>query len=150
MSVIRFERSGPRVLVVLQNLDYRAVGGTPAQVENVRDSFALVRAGGPSRRGRRERPACSPTPRRSSCAMQPMSKAGCGRQTRAPFVLMATRSAFYPSRMKAFPQNTEIETIATFAADDPGLITRHARRPRIHLAHYHSFLKAPEGYSRGR
>ena len=39
-GVIRFERSGPRVLVVLQNLDYRAVGGTPAQVENVRDSFA--------------------------------------------------------------------------------------------------------------
>src|SRR5688572_31754008 len=39
-GVIRFERSGPRVLVVSQNLDYRAVGGTPAQIENVRDSFA--------------------------------------------------------------------------------------------------------------
>src|SRR5688500_19956606 len=39
-GVIRFERSGPRVLVVQQNLDYRAVGGSPAQIENVRDSFA--------------------------------------------------------------------------------------------------------------
>ncbi|MGK3946631.1 hypothetical protein ABK046_50760, partial [Streptomyces caeruleatus] len=28
------------MLVVAQNQRYRAVGGTPAQVENVRDSFA--------------------------------------------------------------------------------------------------------------
>ena len=39
-EVIHFQRSGPRVLVVAQNQRYRAVGGTPAQTENVRDSFA--------------------------------------------------------------------------------------------------------------
>src|SRR5919106_2257799 len=38
-SVIHFHRSGPRVLVVEQNLRYRAVGGHQALVENVRDSF---------------------------------------------------------------------------------------------------------------
>ena len=38
-SVIHFHRSGPRVLVVEQNLRYRAVGGLPALAENVRDSF---------------------------------------------------------------------------------------------------------------
>ncbi len=60
----------------------------------------------------------------------------------------AGRSGFYPARMKAFPQNTEIETIATFAADNPGLLVNNvtpdgrAFTLRIH----HSFLKAPEGY----
>jgi hypothetical protein len=37
--VVHFHRSGPRVLVVQQNLRYRAVGGHAALVENVRDSF---------------------------------------------------------------------------------------------------------------
>ena len=60
----------------------------------------------------------------------------------------AARSAFYPPRMKAFPQNTEIETVVTFAADNPGLLVNNvtpdgrAFTLRIH----HSFLEAPEGY----
>ena len=38
-SVVHFQRSGPRVLVVQQNLRYRAVNGHAALQENVRDSF---------------------------------------------------------------------------------------------------------------
>ena len=55
-GVIRFERSGPRVLVVLQNLDYRAVGGTPRASRERPRLVRLVRAGRAARRGRRERP----------------------------------------------------------------------------------------------
>src|SRR5919106_2267763 len=39
-SVIHFHRSGPRVLVIEQNLRYRAVGADQALADNVRDSFA--------------------------------------------------------------------------------------------------------------
>ena len=81
-GVIRFERSGPRVLVVQQNLDYRAVGGSPAQVENVRDSFASsVLAACRLRPMKAD--ASSPTQRRSSCAMPPTSKDVCVRPIRA-------------------------------------------------------------------
>ena len=38
-SVVHFQRSGPRVLVVEQNLRYRAVNGHAALQETVRDSF---------------------------------------------------------------------------------------------------------------
>jgi len=38
-AVIHFQRSGPRALVVQHNLRYRAVGGSAALEENVRDSF---------------------------------------------------------------------------------------------------------------
>ncbi|MEZ5286431.1 MAG: zinc-dependent metalloprotease [Vicinamibacterales bacterium] len=71
------------------------------------------------------------------------------RGNQGAFRLDAARSGFYPARMKAFPDNTEIETIMTFAADAPGrLVANVAPNPmsftmRIH----HSFLRAPTGYT---
>ena len=146
-GVIRFERSGPRVLVVQQNLDYRAVGGTPAQVENVRDSFASsVLAALPVEADENGRVLADATPLFMRDAANVEGRLRSANQ--GAFRLDAARSAFYPQRMKAFPQNTEIETVVTFAADNPGLLINNitpdgrAFTLRIH----HSFLKAPEGY----
>jgi hypothetical protein len=147
-GVIRFERSGPRVLVVQQNLDYRAVGGSPAQVENVRDSFALsVLAGLPveAEEGGRVLVDATPLFMRDAANVEGRLRSA----NQGAFRLDAGRSAFYPPRMKAFPQNTEIETVMTFAADTPGQLINNvtpdgrAFTLRIH----HSFLKAPEGYT---
>lgn len=38
--IVRFERSGPKVLLVQENLDYRAVSDDPAEKRAVHDSFA--------------------------------------------------------------------------------------------------------------
>ena len=146
-GVIRFERSGPRVLVVQQNLDYRAVGGSPAQVENVRDSFASsVLAALPVEADEGGRVLADATPLFMRDAANVEGRLRSANQ--GAFRFDTARSAFYPTRMKAFPQNTEIETIATFTADNPGLLINNvtpdgrAFTLRIH----HSFLKAPEGY----
>ena len=146
-GVIRFERSGPRVLVVQQNLDYRAVGGTPAQIENVRDSFASsVLAALPVEAEETGRVLADATPLFMRDAANVEGRLRSANQ--GAFRFDTAKSAFYPARMKAFPQNTEIETIATFAADNPGLLINNvtpdgrAFTLRIH----HSFLKAPEGY----
>ena len=146
-GVIRFERSGPRVLVVQQNLDYRAVGGTPAQIENVRDSFASsVLAALPVEADENGRVLADATPLFMRDAANVEGRLRSANQ--GAFRFDTAKSAFYPPRMKAFPQNTEIETIATFAADNPGLLINNvtpdgrAFTLRIH----HSFLKAPEGY----
>ena len=61
--------------------------------------------------------ACWWTPRRSSCATPATSIGELRRTNQGTFRFDAGRSAFYPPRMKAFPDNTEIETILTFAAD---------------------------------
>ena len=146
-GVIRFERSGPRVLVVLQNLDYRAVGGTPAQVENVRDSFASsVLAALPVEADENGRVLADATPLFMRDAANVEGRLRSANQ--GAFRFDTARSAFYPARMKAFPQNTEIETVATFAADNPGnLINNITPDPRAFtLRIHHSFLKAPEGY----
>src|SRR5437870_4269406 len=38
--IVRFERSGPKVLLVQENLDYRAVSNDPDERRAVRESFA--------------------------------------------------------------------------------------------------------------
>ena len=146
-SVVRFERSGPRVLVVSQNLDYRAVGGSPAQVENVRDSFASsVLAALPVEADESGRVLADATPLFMRDAANVEGRLRTLNQ--GAFRFDAARSVFYPQRMKAFPQNTEIETVVTFASDNPGLLVNNvtpdgrAFTLRIH----HSFLKAPDGY----
>ena len=145
--VIRFERSGPRVLVVAQNLDYRAVGGPPAQVENVRDSFAtsvLAALAVEADEGGRVLVDASPLFMRDAAGVEGRLRAA----NQGAFRFEAARSAFYPPRLKAFPQNTEIETVATFASDNPGLLVNNVTPDgrAFSLRIHHSFLKAPEGY----
>ena len=76
-EVIHFQRSGPRVLVVAQT---RALPcrGRIARAGREREGFVRhLGAGLAADRSRRGRRACWSTPRRSSCAMRPMWKAGC-------------------------------------------------------------------------
>ncbi len=146
-GVIRFERSGPRVLVVEQNLGYRAVGGHAALVEGVRDSFpSSVLAALPIEADEAGRVLVDATPLFLRDAADVESRLR--RANQGTFRFDATRSGFYPARMKAFPENTEIETISTFAGDNPGLLVNNVTPDgrALTLRIHHSFLKAPEGY----
>ncbi|MCC6991836.1 MAG: DUF5117 domain-containing protein, partial [Acidobacteria bacterium] len=147
-EVIHFQRSGPRVLVVAQNQRYRAVGGTPAQVENVRDSFASsVLAALPVEADDNGRVLVDASPLflRDAADVEGRLR----RVNQGAFRFDAGRSAFYPARIKSFPLNAEVETVVTFVADNPGLLVNNITPDgrfftlRIH----HSFLKAPEGYT---
>jgi hypothetical protein len=147
-EVIHFQRSGPRVLVVAQNIRYRAVGGTPAQVENVRDSFATsVLASLPVEAAEGGRVLVDATPlfMRDAADVEGRLR----RANQGAFRLDVGRSGFHAPRIKSFPQNAEVETILTYAADNPGLLVNNitpdgrAFTLRIH----HSFLRAPQGYT---
>ena len=147
-SVVHFHRSGPRVLVVQQNLRYRAVGGHAALVENVRDSFPTsVLASLPIEAVEGARVLVDATSlfmRDAADVVGDLRRANQG-----TFRFDAARSGFYPARMKAFPDNTEIETIVTFAADSPGrLVANVTPDPQsFTLRIHHSFLRAPTGYT---
>ena len=147
-DVIHFQRSGPRVLVVAQNLRYRVVGGSAAQAENVRDSFATsVLASLPVEAEEGSRVVVDATPLflRDAADVEGRLR----RANQGAFRLDAGRSGFHAARIKSFPLNAEVETIVTFAADNPGLLVNNvtpdgrAFTLRIH----HSFLRAPEGYT---
>ena len=147
-EVIHFQRSGPRVLVIAQNQRYRAVGGSAAQIENVRDSFASsVLAALPVEADENGRVLVDASPLflRDAADVEGRLR----RVNQGTFRFDAARSAFYPARIRSFPLNAEVETVVTFVADNPGLLVNNVTPDgrfftlRIH----HSFLKAPEGYT---
>ena len=141
-EVIHFQRSGPRVLVVAQHVRYRAVGGSPAQVENVRDSFASsVLASLPveAEDGATVLVDATPLFLRDAADVEGRLR----RVNQGAFRFDASRSGFVAPRLKSFPLNTEVETIATFGADNPGLlvnnITPDGRSFTLRIQH--SFLE---------
>jgi hypothetical protein len=147
-EVIHFVRSGPRVLVVAQNVQYRAVNGSPGQVQNVKDSFATsVLAALPVEADDSGRVLVDASPLflRDAADVEGRLR----RANQGAFRFDAGRSGFHAARVKSFPLNAEIETISTFAADNPGLLVNNVTPDgrfftlRIH----HSLLKAPEGYT---
>ena len=145
--VVHFERAGPKVLVVQQNLDYRAVDGNPGRAGNVSEAFPTsVLASLPVESDANGRVVVDGT------SLFIRDAAGLEGQLRnlnqGTFRFDAARSSFYPQRMKAFPDNTEIETVITFAVDAPGIVVRNVSPDdrTFTLRIHHSFLRAPVGY----
>jgi hypothetical protein len=117
--VVRFERIGPRVLLVQENLGYRATAGSPDEQRAVRESFAesalwgftvaaetdghvLVDATEFFLHDAHDLPA----------KLKATGQGG--------FRLDPTRSALVLDHTRNFPRNTEVEATLTFVADDPG------------------------------
>lgn len=147
-SVIHFHRSGPRVLVTEQNLRYRAVEGHEALVQNVKDSFPTsVLAALPVEADESGRVLVDAT----SLFMRDAADVAAGfrRAGQGTYRLDVARSGFYPPRMKAFPDNTEIETILTFAGETPGQLVNNVAPSgqSVTMRIHHSFLRAPTGYT---
>jgi len=147
-SVVHFERSGDKVIVNQINENFRAVHGTPATQEGVADSFPTsVMAVLPveSTAGGKVVVDATPLFMRDAGGIAAKFK----RAKLGDYKFDPAKSAFYPRRMKAFPENTEIETVSTFTSDAPGAALSNVTPApgtftmRIH----HSFLKAPEGYT---
>lgn len=147
-SVIRFQRVGQKVLVNEQNLAYRAPSGSAVRGENVSASFptsVLAVLPVESEEGGKVVVDATSLFMRDAANVEGELK----RANQGAFKFDASRSTFYPARMKAFPENTEIETVSTFAADAPGALVRNVTPdPRLMtLRIHHSFLKAPTGYT---
>src|SRR6266702_3526337 len=147
-SVIHFERSGGKVVVNQINLGFRATHGSAKTQEGVADSFPTsVLAVLPvesDEGGKVMVDATSLFMRDAGNIAASFKRAKLG-----DFKFDPSRSVFYPRRMKAFPENTEIETISTFTSDAPGSAIDNVTPSagvftmRIH----HSVLKAPTGYT---
>lgn len=147
-AVIRFERVGGRVLVHQVNTDYRSLSGDAAHGVGVADSFPtslLASLPVESDAGGKVVVDATALFLRDAANIEGDLK----RANQGAFRYDAARSSFFPARMKAFPDNTEIETIATFVADTPGaLVANVTPDPRmVSLRVHHSFLRAPTGYA---
>ena len=147
--IVRFERSGPRVLLVQPNLAFRASSANPDERRDVEDSFAQsVLWGftvGAESDGHVLVDATDFALRDAHGVVQALKRARQG-----DFKLDATRSAFYLPNLKAFPRNTEVEVTLTFTGDNPGQWVRDVTPTpeAITVRERHSFVQLPEdGYT---
>ena len=112
--IVFFERSGPRVMMVQPNYDFRSSSSNPAEVRAVRDAFARSVLWGftvaaESDGGRRVLVDMTDFLVRDATNIAP-------RLTPGAYRLDNTRSSIYAPMTMNFPRNTEMEAELTFIA----------------------------------
>jgi hypothetical protein len=144
--IVRFERVGPRVLMVEPNYGYRAISNDEAERRAVEQSFAhSILAGFKVEQT---------TPRGvlvDATEFFLSDAHGVARRLReanqGSWTLDRNRSAIYLPRTKAFPKNTEVEATLTFTTGDrPGNLVRGVTPTAdvLTVREHHSFVALPE------
>ena len=156
-AVVRFERVGPKVLMVQPNYRFRATSGSPDEARAVSESFATSILWGFT--------AAATTGGRvlvDATDFLLRDATGVANRLRpATFRLDKSRSAVYMPRTKAFPTNTEMEVTLTFTADggtagagggfEKGALGSVTPTPdAVTVRQHHSFVELPDGHFKPR
>jgi hypothetical protein len=153
ITVVHFERVGPRILLVAENESYRAITDDLEQQSAVKQAFAQsvlwgFEAAAEDEGG--ESVLVDATPFFLSDAHEVASKLSAVKQ--GTYHVDASRSAIYLARTKNFPENTDVESTLTFAGENPGhWVEEVTPDPRAITVHEHfSFIQAPPAGFRER
>jgi hypothetical protein len=146
-KVVEFQRSGPKILLVENNLDYRAVSDDIDEQKAVDESFARSVIWGFEALGETDGAVLID----ATDFLIRDSHGIAARLTsmeEGEFVPDATRSAVYMPNTKAFPDNTEIEAIVTFTGQPIGehlpTVIPDAESFTVHL--HHSLIRLPDDH----
>jgi hypothetical protein len=149
--VVRFERVGPRVLLVQSNLEYRAGAAPPDEQRAVRESFAESALWGATIAAETDGRALVDA---TEFFLQDAHEipATLKRTGQGAFHLDPARSALALDHTRNFPLNTEVEATLTFAGDDPGPWVRQVTPTPTALTvrEHHSFVELPPAGYRPR
>jgi Met-zincin/Domain of unknown function (DUF5117) len=143
-AIVRFDRSGPRVLLVAPNYGFRAITSNPDERLAVRDAFAESTLWGfdvAAEEGTRVLVDATSFYLRDVHQVTNTLQRG----QQGTYRLEPTRSAFYLPNTKNFPQNTEVETTLTFTGDPTGQFVRQVVPvpEAITVRERHSFVQLP-------
>ena len=142
--IARFERVGSKVLLIQENLDYRAVSQDADERRAVRDSFAESTLWGftvaAEENGHALVDATDFFLRDAHNIPATLQRAKQG-----AYQLDGSRSAIYLERTKNFPLNTEVEATLTFKGENPGAWVRQVTPDPglITVREHHSFVQLP-------
>jgi len=142
--IVQFERSGPKVLLIEENLNFRAVSNDADEKRAVRDSFAESVLWGftaaAEENGHVLVDATDFYLRDAHGVVNALKRAKQG-----TFKLDGSRSAIYLGNTRNFPLNTEVEATLTFAGDEPGRWVRDVTPDptAITVRQHHSFAQLP-------
>jgi hypothetical protein len=143
--VVRFERSGPRVLLVHSNTGFRAESDNEMERRAVREAFAESVLWGfevaAEQDGRVLVDAADFFLNDMHRVIQRLASTEQG-----DFSLDVSRSAFHLPRTRNFPRNTEVEVTLTFTSNNPGsLVQSVTPSPEsVTVRQHHSFVQLPD------
>lgn len=143
-SIVRFDRSGPRVLLVAPNYAFRAYTNNADERLAVKDAFAESTLWGfevaAEEAGRVLVDATTFYLRDVHQVTNTLQRGQQGN-----YRLDVSRSAFYLPNTKNFPQNTEVETTLTFTGEPTGQFVRQVVPvpESITVRERHSFVQLP-------
>jgi len=143
--IVKFERFGPKVLLVQPNYGYRAASTNADEVRAVEDAFAQSVVWGfevSVDEGSRVLVDATLFYLRDAHDVAGTLK----RSNQGTYRLDPSRCAFYLPRTKNFPQNTEVEATLTFTGDDPGPWVRQVvpTPQAITVREHQSFVQLPD------
>ena len=143
-GIVRFERSGPKVLLIEENLGYRAVTNDADERRAVHDSFAESALWGFTIAAEENGHALVDATDfflRDAHGIPATLR----RTKQGAYKLDPSRCAIYLPQTKNFPLNTEVEATLTFAGDDPGPWVRDVTPSpeSITVREHHSFVQLP-------
>ncbi|MEM7083126.1 MAG: zinc-dependent metalloprotease [Pseudomonadota bacterium] len=148
-KLVSFYRAGNKILLIEENLGYRANSSNRDEQSAVRQSFASsVIWGFTIEDSDDSRITVDATPFLLRDAMS--LSAWLGSMELGQYKVDASRSAIYMPRTRAFPDNTEFEAILTLTGEPKGtLLASVVPDPRAVTVHtHHSFIRLPPpGYA---
>jgi hypothetical protein len=143
--IVRFERTGPRVLLVASNYAFRANSNDADERRAVKDAFAESTLWGfevAAEEGTRALVDATAFYLRDAHGIPGTLQ----RAQQGNFRLEPSRCAFYLANTKNFPKNTEVETTLTFASEaEPGPLVRQVTpvAQAITVREHISFVELP-------
>lgn len=143
--VVKFIRSGHKILLVQPNLQYRAQSKFLPERRSVEEAFAQsVLWGTAITATHKGRILVDFTPFLMHDAHDVAGTLA--RTNQGTFSVDAARSAIFPERTKNFPKNSEWETILTFAGKPTGEYVRQVTPTpsSVTVRQHHSFVELPD------
>ncbi|HEV7890971.1 MAG TPA: zinc-dependent metalloprotease [Pyrinomonadaceae bacterium] len=144
--VVRFERAGPKVLMVASNYRFRALTEDAAERRAVEESFARSVLWGfkvEASEGARVLVDATGFFLRDAHGVADRLR----ESNQGQYKLDESRSALYMPRTKAFPKNTEVEATLTFAGEGtPGALVRETvpAPQSVTVREHHSLVELPD------
>jgi hypothetical protein len=142
--IVRFERVGPKLLLIQSNVDYRAGTDAPHERRSVRESFAESALWGFTIAAQSADHVLVDAT--EFFLRDALDLPGAFRRTnQGAFKLDPSRAALALDRTRSFPRNTEVEATLTFTSDEPGAWVREvAPTPTaVTVREHHSFVELP-------
>ena len=143
--LVQFEKYGNKLLLVEDNLDYRAISDNPLEAKSVKEAFARSTIEAfkiiESENDVYKIDITSFIVSDAHGVVQNLK-----RQKQGSYEFNANRSVVDPLRCKSFPENTEFEAIVTFVGEPSGRNLRSvvADSRSFSLGVHHSFVRLPD------